>query len=137
MVSNKVILIGNLTKDAVIVPPKTQEQKPIVHFIQAVNRFGKKSAEDQRAVAPIWKMHQKMLLVIRKQNVYMKVIIRIIDMELSVELVHGLAHACNAETVDFFLGGFGGQKNLVFFLNLLHVVVGAVQLQVRACLRNL
>ena len=47
MVSNKVILIGNLTKDAVIVPPKTQEQKPIAHFTLAVNRIGKKSAEDQ------------------------------------------------------------------------------------------
>lgn len=39
MVHNKVILIGRLTKDAVIVPPKSEEQKPIAHFTLAVDRF--------------------------------------------------------------------------------------------------
>lgn len=47
MVSNKVILIGRLTKDAVIVSPKTKEQKPIAHFTLAVDRVWKKGADDQ------------------------------------------------------------------------------------------
>lgn len=44
MVHNKVILIGRLTRDAVIVPPKSEGQKPIVHFTLAVDKY-KKGAE--------------------------------------------------------------------------------------------
>lgn len=50
MVHNKVILIGRLTRDAVIVPPKSEEQKPIAHFTLAVDRFkGKENAEGGNA----------------------------------------------------------------------------------------
>lgn len=50
MVHNKVILIGRLTKDAVIVPPKAEGQKPIAHFSLAVEKWkGKDSGEESAA----------------------------------------------------------------------------------------
>ncbi len=49
MVHNKVILIGRLTKDASIVPPKTEEQKPIAHFTLAVEKRWRKDGEESPA----------------------------------------------------------------------------------------
>lgn len=46
MVHNKVILIGRLVKDALVVPPKSGEQKPIAHFTLAVERYGGKESAD-------------------------------------------------------------------------------------------
>lgn len=46
MVHNKVILIGRMVKDALIVPPKNEEQKPIAHFTLAVDRYGGKDNAD-------------------------------------------------------------------------------------------
>lgn len=46
MVHNKVILIGRMAKDALIVPPKSEEQKPIAHFTLAVERYGGKEGAD-------------------------------------------------------------------------------------------
>lgn len=50
MVHNKVILIGRLTRDAAIVPPKAEGQKPIAHFSLAVEKWkGKDSGEESAA----------------------------------------------------------------------------------------
>lgn len=49
MVHNKVILIGRLTRDAVIVPPKAEGQKPIAHFIIAVEKWRGKDGEEESA----------------------------------------------------------------------------------------
>lgn len=50
MVHNKVILMGRLTRDAVIVPPKAEGQKPIAHFSLAVERWrGKEAGEEKTA----------------------------------------------------------------------------------------
>ncbi len=46
MVNNKVILIGRLTKDAVILEPREEGQSKIAHFSIAVDRMRKKPAQD-------------------------------------------------------------------------------------------
>jgi len=46
MVHNKVILIGRMAKDAIIVPPRSEDQKPIAHFTLAVERYGGKDNAD-------------------------------------------------------------------------------------------
>lgn len=47
MVHNKVILIGRLVRDAVIVPPKEEGQKPIAHFSIAVFKWRKKDGGEE------------------------------------------------------------------------------------------
>lgn len=49
MVHNKVILIGRLARDAVIVPPKEEGQKPIAHFSIAVGKWRKKDGGEENA----------------------------------------------------------------------------------------
>lgn len=50
MVHNKVILIGRLTRDAAIVSPKAEGQKPIAHFNIAVEKWrGKDGGEESAA----------------------------------------------------------------------------------------
>lgn len=49
MVHNKVILIGRLARDAVIVPPKAEGQKPIAHFKLAVEKWKGKGGKEESA----------------------------------------------------------------------------------------
>ena len=42
MVNNKVILIGRVTKDAVIIEPKEEGQNKIAHFSLAVDKMRRK-----------------------------------------------------------------------------------------------
>ena len=45
MVNNKVILIGRMTKDAVIVEPKEEGQGKIAHFSLAVDKMKRKNEQ--------------------------------------------------------------------------------------------
>lgn len=45
MVNNKVILIGRVTKDAVIIEPKEEGQNKIAHFSLAVDKMRRKSEQ--------------------------------------------------------------------------------------------
>lgn len=47
MVNNKVMLMGRLTRDAMIVEPKDDTQEKIAHFSIAVNKNKKKSTDGQ------------------------------------------------------------------------------------------
>lgn len=45
MVNNKVILIGRITKDAVIIEPKEEGQSKIAHFSLAVDKMRRKAEQ--------------------------------------------------------------------------------------------
>ena len=45
MVNNKVILIGRVTKDAVIIEPKEEGQSKIAHFSLAVDKMRRKAEQ--------------------------------------------------------------------------------------------
>lgn len=47
MVNNKVILMGRITKDAVILEPREEGQSKIAHFSLAVERMKKKPAQGE------------------------------------------------------------------------------------------
>lgn len=49
MVNNKVILIGRMTKDALIIEPKEKGQNKIAHFSLAVDKLRRKADQTENA----------------------------------------------------------------------------------------
>lgn len=45
---------------------------------------------------------QSVQSIIRQQNIYMEFFFRVVNIDLSMKFIHGLAHAGNAKAVVFF-----------------------------------